>query len=72
MKTVKIISPIIANIDGKSKKFEVGDIVECREYDADNLVRGKYAEYVHNAKPAVKVVNAPKPLSNKSMKADKK
>ena len=71
MTSIKIIAPVIANLEGKSVPLVEGQEIEVNEQDADNLVRGKYAEYIHAARPAVKVVNAPKPLNSKSIKGKK-
>jgi len=71
MATVKIIVNFIGNTAGKSIVYEAGQIVEVSEGDADNFVRGKYAEYVKAAKQevaAVKIVNKPKALNSKSIK----
>lgn len=71
MATVKIIVPFIGNTSGKSVVYEAGQIVEVSDGDADNFVRGKYAEYVKAAKPeeaAVKITNKPKALNSKSLK----
>lgn len=67
MQTIKILIPVNALVDGKSVPLVEGQVLDISETDADNLVRGHYAKYVSDI-PAVKIVNKPKGLSNKSMK----
>jgi len=71
MATVKILIPFIGNTAGKSIVYEAGQIAEVSDGDADNFVRGKYAQYVKAAAPevdAVKITNKPKALNSKSIK----
>jgi hypothetical protein len=49
---VKILKNVTANINGQSVIFKMGDVVELDKSDADNLIRGGYAE---GTKAAAKV-----------------
>lgn len=71
MAKIKILVNFIGNTGGKSVGYQAGEIVEVSDGDADNFVRGKYAEYtkaVAPVSPAVKIQNKPKSLNSKSIK----
>ncbi len=62
---IKINKSVIANVQGKSISFIEGQIVDLDDESADNLIRGHYAELIHQAKPATKVQKVPANISAK-------
>ena len=68
MATIKILVPFTGNTDGKSVRYEAEQIVEVSDGDADNFVRGNFAEYFRGTIPAVKIQNKPRGLNSSSMK----
>lgn len=57
MKTVIVLKDVIARIGDQSVKLAKGAVVTVPEYDADNLVRGHYAEYTKEKAGAVDVLD---------------
>jgi hypothetical protein len=53
---IKIIQKVNAIVDGQHRSLRIGDVIDASKEEADDLVRGRYAEY---DRPAVKVVNKP-------------
>ena len=54
---IKILKPFIGSVDGKSVIFQAGQLAEVPDGDADNMIRGKYAEAIEFQ--AVKIAHKP-------------
>lgn len=54
---IKILKPFIGNVNGKSIPFSPNDIVEVNDKDAENMVKGGYAQAVNFV--GVKVMHKP-------------
>ena len=63
---IRILEDFVGRVDGASIHFKKGWEGEIPDLDADNMIRGHYAELI---KPAVKVVN--KPPMDKAVKVRK-
>jgi len=63
---IRILEDVIGWVQGASVPFRKGQEVEINDKDADELIRGRYAELV---KPAVKIVS--KPPMDKAVKIRK-
>lgn len=56
---VKATQSVVASIGGSSVRLVVGQVYDVTDDDADNLIRGKYAEEVKaEAAPVAKTAKA--------------